>query len=108
MTAMPTSFSATRSGRSSARSDADAKIKHILTEFGETLSWTYLCYVRTHPVSWRVPTHILYGAQDDLTSLETILAFTGRIGAALTVMPDGEHWFHTDEQMRFLDKWITA
>ena len=21
---------------------------------------------------------------------------------------DGEHWFHTEEQMRFLDKWITA
>lgn len=85
-----------------------AEKQEIPTEFGETLSWTYLCYVRTHPVSWHVPTRILYGAQDDLTSLETILAFTGRIGAALTVMPDGEHWFHTEEQMRFLDKWITA
>ena len=29
------------------------------------------------------------------------------IGAALTVMPGGEHWFHTDKQMRFLGEWIT-
>ena len=32
--------------------------------------------------------------------------FARRIGASLTVMEDGEHWFHTDEQMRFLDGWI--
>ena len=26
--------------------------------------------------------------------------------AELTVMPGGEHWFHTKEQMQFLDNWI--
>jgi len=26
--------------------------------------------------------------------------------AELTVMEEGEHWFHTDEQMRFLDNWV--
>ena len=25
---------------------------------------------------------------------------------SLTVMNNGEHWFHTDEQMNFLDDWI--
>ena len=30
-----------------------------------------------------------------------------KIGAALTVMEGGEHWFHTDVQMRFLDNWIS-
>ncbi len=78
----------------------------IPTDFGETLSWAYLCYVREHPIDWRVPTRILYGAQDNLTSLETISAFAGRLGAELTVMPEGEHWFHTPEQMRFLDAWL--
>lgn len=29
-----------------------------------------------------------------------------RVGATLTVMPGGEHWFHTEEQMAFLDRWI--
>jgi hypothetical protein len=27
-------------------------------------------------------------------------------GAPLTIMNGGEHWFHTAEQMAFLDKWI--
>ena len=27
-------------------------------------------------------------------------------GAALTVMPGGEHWFHTEAQMQFLDRWL--
>lgn len=79
----------------------------IPTSFGETLSWRYLCYVREHPINWRVPTRILYGEHDNLTSIETIEAFAERIGAELTVMPGGEHWFHTPEQMRFLDDWIT-
>ena len=80
----------------------------IPTEFGETLSWNYLTYVRTHPISWHVPTRILYGERDNLTSIETISAFAEKIGAELTVMPNGEHWFHTEEQMRFLDRWISA
>ena len=84
-----------------------AEKQEIPTNFGETLSWKYLCYVREHPISWRVPTRILYGEHDNLTSLETIYAFAERTGAALIVMPGGEHWFHTDEQMQFLDKWIT-
>ena len=78
----------------------------IATDFGETLSWRYLCYVREHPAAWRVPTRILYGERDNLTSLETILAFATRHGAGLTVMPGGEHWFHTAEQMKFLDDWL--
>ena len=32
----------------------------IPTNFGETLSWKYLCYVREHPIAWQVPTEILY------------------------------------------------
>lgn len=79
----------------------------IETSFGQTLSWEYLSYVRSHPIEWTVPTHILYGGKDHLTSLTTIFAFSRQIGATLTVMDDGEHWFHTDEQMRFLDTWIT-
>ena len=80
--------------------------QQIEMSFGETLSWQYLCYVRNHPVKWAVPTHILYGEKDHLTSLETISAFAAKTGAALTVMPSGEHWFHTAAQMAFLDEWI--
>lgn len=78
----------------------------ISTSFGEDLSWDYLCYVREHPVKWEVPTEILYGSRDDLTSFETVSAFAKEHNANLTVMENGEHWFHTDEQMRFIDEWI--
>lgn len=78
----------------------------IDTSFGQTLSWEYLTYVRAHPVCWNVPTHILYGSGDNLTSFETISQFAESIHATLTVMEGGEHWFHTEEQMRFLDGWM--
>ena len=78
----------------------------IPTSFGETLSWNYLCYVREHPVSWRVPTRILYGARDNLSDIETISDFARKFRAELTVMLDGEHWFHTEEQLQFLNAWI--
>ncbi len=84
--------------------------KTIETSFGETLSWEYLSYVRNHPIKvgdWRVPTEILYADGDTLTSLETVTAFAEMHGAGLTIMKNGEHWFHTPEQMAFLDAWIT-
>ena len=78
----------------------------IHTAFGEDLSWNYLCYVRSHPIVWTASTRILYGSRDNLTSLETIRDFAKKHNAALTIMEGGEHWFHTEEQMRFLDNWI--
>lgn len=80
----------------------------IETSIGETLSWQYLCYVRENPIHWRIPTHIIYGKNDNLTSFHTISEFVNQIGATLTVMENGEHWFHTDEQLNFLDSWIES
>ncbi len=78
----------------------------IPTDFGETLSWEYLSYVREHPLNWNTPTEILYAGGDNLTSRETVTAFAKEHGAGLTVMENGEHWFHTEEQMKFLDEWV--
>ncbi len=80
--------------------------KTIETAFGETLSWDYLSYVRAHPIAWDVPTEILYGETDNLQSLDTVRSFAETHNAGLTVMPGGEHWFHTPEQMQFLDNWM--
>ena len=80
--------------------------KEIATNFGETLSWEYLCYVRENPIEWKIPTQILYGSTDNLTTLETMQEFADKVGATITVMEGGEHWFHTEEQMQFLDRWI--
>ncbi len=88
-------------------SEDDLKEKGVIaTDFGETLSWDYLSYVRNHPISWNVKTDILYGSLDNLTSIELINGFIRNHHASLTVMDGGEHWFHTDEQMRFLDEWL--
>ena len=78
----------------------------IPTSFGEDLSWVSLCYVREHPVWWNVPTEILYGSADELTDYETIVAFAKVHRAGLTIMNGGAHWFHTPEEMAFLDDWI--
>ena len=78
----------------------------IPLEGGIALSWEYLDYVRTHPVEWSAPTAILYAERDNLQPRKTIEDFADAHGADLTVMPDGEHWFHTEEQMRFLDDWF--
>lgn len=82
--------------------------QQIETTFGETLRWDYLTYVRNHPIHWNIPTSILYGEMDTLTDNTTIRNFSAAIGADLTVMPGGEHWFHTPEQMAFLDNWILS
>lgn len=80
----------------------------IDTDFGETLSWEYLTFVREHPIHWKTPTEILYAERDNMTSRETVDRFVSIHQAKLTVMPKGEHWFHTPEQIAFLGKWLTS
>ena len=80
--------------------------KEISTDFGETLSWKYLCFVRENPIVWNIPTEILYGEKDNLTSCETIDKFIKNHNAHLTVVENGEHWFHTKEQLTFLNNWL--
>ena len=78
----------------------------IPTDFGETLSWAYLRYVQEHPITWQAPTEILYAGGDHLVSRQTVERFAAEHGAGLTVLENGEHWFHTEEQLAFLDGWV--
>lgn len=77
----------------------------IPTSFGETLSWPYLCWVREHPLCWKAPTQVLYGTADSLTSRETLERFRQQSGAHLTLLTEGEHWFHTPMQLAVLQSW---
>lgn len=52
--------------------------------------------MREHPVDWNVPTDILYGSADNLTSIDTIMDFAQAHHVSITVMENGEHWFHTE------------
>ena len=88
-------------------SEEELKAKKVIgTSFGEVLSWEYLSFVRKNPIVWNIPTGILYGKKDDMTSLETITNFAHTINASLTIFDKAEHWFHTEEQMDFLDTWV--
>ncbi len=78
----------------------------IPTTFGETLSWEYLSYVRNNPICWNTDTSVLYGDKDNLVSTKTMKEFIDSHNVSLTVMKDGEHWFHTPEQMAFLMEWM--
>ena len=88
-------------------SEKDLREKgEIPTDFGETLSWKYLCFVRENPIIWNVPTEILYAENDNLISRQTVNEVISNHNTHLTVMENGEHWFHTDEQLAFLDSWM--
>lgn len=81
------------------------KEKRIETPIN-TLDWEYYSYVAEHPISWKVPTKILYGENDNLTLRETIENFSEAEEISLTVVEAGEHFFHTPEQLDIFQKWL--
>jgi len=81
--------------------------RRIPTSSGQTLSWEYLLYARNHPITeWKVPTALLYGEHDGLTDRSVVENFVQRFHCNLTIMKNGEHWFHTPEQLEVLNNWI--
>ena len=81
--------------------------KEVCTSYGEPLSWEYYEYAKHHPIlEWNSPTAILYAGHDELTDRESVLDFANRFGCSLRIYEDGEHWFHTVEQLNVLRAWI--
>ena len=81
--------------------------QEIATNFGQTLSWRYRQFALDNAITrWDFPTAILYGSSDHLVERETVNGFCERFGCGLTVLEGGEHWFHTDEQLKFMQDWI--
>ena len=72
----------------------------------KTLFWDYYQYVLKHPVKWNKPTAIPYGALDNLCEPEYIKNFAEETQANLTILEDGEHYFHTEKQLAFYRDWI--
>ena len=55
--------------------------------------------------SWDTPTYILRPEIDMIVSEEVGRDFISQHQCQITIMPDGEHWFHTPEQLAFLKAW---
>lgn len=86
--------------------ETELEQKGVINTENGVLSREYLRFVRENPAKWSASASILYGENDSLQTLDAVRRFADRVGADLTVMKNGEHWFHTEEQMRFLDSWI--
>jgi len=83
--------------------------KEIKTPIGVTLYWDYYCYVKSHPIdNWLIPTGILYGSEDKLTEFEVVSQFVVRYHCKLQVLEDGEHYFHTDQQLDYFRQWLRS
>lgn len=81
--------------------------QEIKTEFGQTLYWDYYKYVKENPIlSWDKETYILYGSKDSEQTKNIINGFCRSFNSNLTILENGEHYFHTKEQLDFYKKWL--
>ncbi|KAJ51421.1 hypothetical protein BD780_002575 [Clostridium tetanomorphum] len=81
--------------------------KEIPIPTGQTLYWDYYCYVKEHPIAtWNNLTSILYGSEDNLCEFDVVSEFTKRFNCDLQIMKNGEHYFHTKEQLEFFRRWL--
>lgn len=82
--------------------------QEIKTDFGQTLYWDYYLFVKEHPiVYWNKKTYILYGTKDNMQKQSIIQAFSDDFNCELTMLEDGEHFFHTEKQLNDYKKWLS-
>jgi len=80
---------------------------NIETSFGETLSWDYYEFVRNNPIKkWDSKTFILYGENDNITEKSVLDSFVLKYNCDVEIHKNGEHYFHTAEQLEYLENWI--
>ena len=83
------------------------KEQEIVLPVGITLYWDYYCYIKTHPIgAWKVPTGILYGTNDDQSPWDEVSAFAEKNSAVVDIVKNGEHYFHTEEQLGSFKNWL--
>jgi len=63
--------------------------------------------VKEKPITnWNKKTYILYGNKDNMQNEETIKSFSDKFNCELTILEDGEHYFHTEEQLKYYKEWL--
>ena len=81
--------------------------QEIKTDFGQTLYWDYYLYVKENPITnWNKKTYILYGNKDNMQNESVIKDFSNEFNCDLTILKNGEHYFHTEEQLKFYNDWL--
>lgn len=83
------------------------KQKYITLEDGTVLSYSFYQYISSHKDDWKIPTEILYGSRDNVVYIESIAAFLENHPLTrLTIKQGSEHYFHTEEEKKFIKEWI--
>ena len=81
--------------------------KEIETTLGEIVSWDYYEFIKNNQIKkWKNETHILYGENDNITERDILDSFVKKYKCNLEIHKNGEHWFHTEEQLKYLENWI--
>lgn len=80
--------------------------KEIVTPI-DTMKWEYFEFVTKNPIAkWNFPTKIIYGTKDDLQDMSVMTEFCEKFNAELTVAQDFEHFFHRENELSLLYKWV--
>ena len=81
--------------------------QEIKTNLGQTLYWDYYKYVKENPiVNWNKETFILYGSKDNMQEQSIIQEFSDKFNCKLSILENGEHYFHKEEQLNYYKKWL--
>ena len=82
--------------------------QEIKTDFGQTLYWDYYLYVKENPITnWNKKTYILYGNKDNMQDENIIKNFSKNFSCKLSILEDGEHYFHTEKQLDYYKNWLS-
>ena len=82
--------------------------QEIKTDFGQTLYWDYYLYVKENPITnWNKKTYILYGNEDNMQDENIIKNFSENFSCKLSILEDGEHYFHTEKQLDYYKNWLS-
>ena len=82
-------------------------IKQKITTPLETITWDYYEYITNNPIiKWDIPTNILYGAKDELQSIDVMNNFSNKFNCPLTVSNNSEHAFMSSDDVAILLKWL--
>lgn len=83
--------------------------QEIKTNLGRNLYWDDYQYIKNNPIKeWNKDTYILYGDKDNMQNEDVIKDFSNRFHCKLTILENGEHYFHTIKQLEFYIKWLDS
>ena len=64
-------------------------------------------YVKENPIiKWNKQTNILYSNKDNMQEQTIIQDFSNKFNCELSLLENGEHYFHTEEQLDYYKNWL--